>query len=842
MNLRLAMVAAMAVILVSVREFALISGGAWLIIVIGAAAVIALAGTLTRLTSTLAGGSATLLAAVMAIPMLATPSLYWKVGGVAIVIACAASSRLRLLVPFATLTTYLAALLLYLNALFSGPQSLARVVPTAASLRHLLDLVSAGQATAGGAAPVLDTHGVQLLAAGGIGLAAVAVDFLAVRLHRPAIAGLPLLVVFMAPIVTAAKTGGIGGLFTFLLAAVGYLWLLSADGRERLRGWGRVVTVWHGTGEDEQLGGAEVGTLAATGRRIGFAAVCAAMLAPLLLPSLNMHRLFDSSDGGVHVQEVPLPNPVDQLHGLLIRPEIQRVLSYKTIPLTSPADFQPTAQYLQVYVLNYDNDSSSWQLVQPDHSTKVSPTALQPTPGLAPGTPTVLTRTKVTLGPVSGYAWPIFFLPVPYAPDLLQVPGSWREADDTLMIYSGRVGRNVAYTVTSQEADPTPAILEGSQQDLPASISAYQGFNSPVTNKLRAIAQQITRGTHNAYTRALALERWFLSGQFTYSLLSGVPNSPAGLLKFLTTSRHGYCQQFAFAFAVLARLVGIPSRIAIGYTAGQPGAHGTWQVTTADAHAWPELYFSGAGWIRFEPTPGGADGQGTAVQPSYVTAGSASTGPGSHTTKPGSHPSPAPSASTGLTHLPHVQVPPTGALPPSSSIAAGSGGASRMPLIIALLAILALAAAAPGTTRLVVRRRRWRAATGDAGLAQAAWLEICDDLEDFGLPCLASESPRTVARRVCSDTQIDAAAREAVGRIASTVEQAHYAPTPPAAGPIRMDVTIVRRALGRSSGFTARCQAGLLPASTLGPLRVAVRHGLGLLTGWMPTGRENSPA
>ena len=70
--------------------------------------------------------------------------------------------------------------------------------------------------------------------------------------------------------------------------------------------------------------------------------------------------------------------------------------------------------------------------------------------------------------------------------------------------------------------------------------------------------------------------------------------------------------------AVLARLVGIPSRIEIGYTSGIK-QHGRWQVTTADAHSWPELYFTGLGWLRFEPTPGGHDGQGTARQPNYAT-------------------------------------------------------------------------------------------------------------------------------------------------------------------------------------------------------------------------------
>ena len=74
--------------------------------------------------------------------------------------------------------------------------------------------------------------------------------------------------------------------------------------------------------------------------------------------------------------------------------------------------------------------------------------------------------------------------------------------------------------------------------------------------------------------------------------------------------------------AVLARLLGIPSRVAVGYTAGTRAGHGVWQVTTADAHAWPELYFPTVGWTRFEPTPGGPAAQGTATRPNYPAVGS----------------------------------------------------------------------------------------------------------------------------------------------------------------------------------------------------------------------------
>ena len=92
--------------------------------------------------------------------------------------------------------------------------------------------------------------------------------------------------------------------------------------------------------------------------------------------------------------------------------------------------------------------------------------------------------------------------------------------------------------------------------------------------------------------------------------------------------------------AVLARLAGIPSRVVVGYTQGVDIGSGTWEVRTSDAHAWPELYFNGAGWLRFEPTPSGSTGQAgqaTASDPAYSVPPVGSIGP---------TPQPTPSAST----------------------------------------------------------------------------------------------------------------------------------------------------------------------------------------------------
>jgi transglutaminase-like putative cysteine protease len=833
MNHRLTIAAALAVLLASVSLFSLINGAAWYVQASGAVLIVALAGTLTRITPLHAAIGATVLAVIACVPMLAAASPYLKATGAALIVACAASaSGLRPLRVVAGLVSYLAALLIYLNLLHAAGQSFLGVIPTPHSLHHLAVLVSNGAAENQLSPPVPGRPGVILLAAASIGLVAIVVDFLAVRLHRPAIAGLPLLVVFMAPIASSANMRGLASAIAFLLAAVGYLALLSSDGRSRLRGWGRVITVWHYAGEDERLAGADMGALAATGRRIGLAAVCAAVIAPVLVPGLTFHKLFSghgTGGGGGH-ESVGLPNPVAQLHGLLSRSTPRQVLTYHT-------DIDDASDYLQVYVLNYDSRAGDWDLVRPTHGTKVSKGPLLPAPGVAAGTPAQPVHTRVSIPRAVGFSGPIDFLPVPYWPMKAHVPGHWRQAPGTLMIYSGDASTNgLSYTVTSGAVEPTASAL-AARQHIPAAVkSEYLGFTSHVTRQLKQIALNVTKGKTTAFDKAVALEHWFLSGRFTYSLsATGLSNNPRGLLTFLTTDRQGYCQQFAFAMAVLSRLIDIPSRVAIGFTAGHERADGTWVVTTADAHAWPELYFSGVGWLRFEPTPGGSGGQPTAVEPAYVsnpTSGSSSGGKQGSTTAPTGGGKSSKGAINNLKNKLHE----TGA-----GVAGGTGQAHQPgpPVGLIVLAVIVLIAAAPGTIRLVSRRRRWSSATGDAGLAAAAWQELRAELDDYGTPGRPSESPRALARRIGSFSGMDEAGRQAIGRIAAVVERARYAPAPAAAGEIRSDVATVRRSLARSATRGARWRARLWPSSTLKPVRAWLRGITGVLTGWSPASGEN---
>jgi transglutaminase-like putative cysteine protease len=833
MNYRLSVAAAVAVILASVSEWVLIDGAGWLFCSIGAVIVIAAAGIVTRLAPAQAAIAATVLAAAASVPFLTDRSLLVKLAGLVIIGLCAASaSRIRAFRPFADTVTYLAALFLYLNLVLASAKSFLFVIPTASSLKHLVWLVGQGTNLAGNSPPVQDISGVILLAAGSIGLAAMVVDLLAVRLRRPAIAGLPLLVLYLAPIATAAKPGGPGSIVTFLLAATGYLVLLSSDGRSRLRGWGRVITVWHYAGEDDRLGGADIQGIAATGRRIGVAAVCAAMIAPFLLPHLNLHRLFARQSGGLGSIEAVLPNPVDELNTLLASKTTLPVLSYQS-PGSDPGE------YLQVYVLNYDSASHIWSLLPPNPSIAIGVTALSQPAGLAQATPVTQTTTQIKLdnvaGSSSGYNSSLFFLPVPYYPIELSLSGAWSESERSLMIYSGSGSHSgLSYTVTSGQPVITEA-EENSKAPIPRDIrDSYLGFKSSVTARLSGIADQITSTASTPFAKARALEHYFqASGGFTYTLKAlHLQNSAQGLLTFLTKEKKGSCEQFAFAMAVLARLVGIPSRVAIGFTSGtQTHAGGRWLVTTADAHAWPELYFPTLGWLRFEPTPGGANGQGTAVQPAYATQGesaqSGSTGPSDQLKPTG------PPPISGQDSQGHLRAAPPDPVGTVSALPSARHPAPIGAILLGVLAALLLASAVPAATRVIGRRRRWRAAADNQALASAAWQEVCADLADFGLIHRASETPRALARRLCADASIEESAHAAIRRISTVVERTRYAPEPAAADGIHADVRQVRRALARNSSVTTRLRARLFPASTITPILRKFRHSFGQLTGWV---------
>ena len=144
----------------------------------------------------------------------------------------------------------------------------------------------------------------------------------------------------------------------------------------------------------------------------------------------------------------------------------------------------------------------------------------------------------------------------------------------------------------ARDADPQYESVAGQYTQLP----------SKLPERVRQAAADATLGIVEPYKMAEALET-YLSSNFRYTLTpSNVPSGRDFVEYFLETGE-GYCVYFASAMAVMARSLGIPSRMVCGYGVKPAGYH-SWIATGTEAHAWVECYFKGLGWIEFDPTAG----------------------------------------------------------------------------------------------------------------------------------------------------------------------------------------------------------------------------------------------
>jgi len=771
---------------------------------------------------TLAAAIATVLASVSLYPIFTgAPLWFWDgLGAVLVVAAVGTLTRLRRLPVTACLAAGLAGLLLYLNAVFSSG-SLLGVIPTGASLRLLWDMAGQGfSESAHYAPPVPQLNGMLLLAVGGIGITALLTDLIAVRLQSAALAGLPLLLLFTEPFTLSASRNAVGTTVAFCLGTIGYLGLLSSEGRDRIREWE------HPSPDPNLM--PDTRALAAAGRRVGTASVVLALCVPLLIPGLHATQLFSSGQagiggtgGGAGVGGVGFPDPNTTLSN-----ELHTSAASEEFTYTSTSD---TPDYFQLYVL--DNlTGNGWQMFdQPESLVSVNPHMPAP-PGLDSGAPVTQVETRVTMSNSLGQD-ALGALPVPYPAASILAPGTLQADKTSLMVFDNdvRLG-GLGYTVNSLEVSPTPTNLNGAAAP-PADILSHYTEIPSSYDALTSFAESVVRsvGAKTPYEDAVALQQYLANGSFKYTLTAPTIKDETGLANFLETTKQGYCQQFSFAMAVLARLLHIPSRIAYGFTSGTAISNNEWLVTSHDAHAWPELYFQGFGWLRFEPTPAGsAAGEGTATDPSYtLSAASGTTQPSLHPTQ-GAAPA-APGATTaGGARGGRITLPVGGA--GAASAGRGHGVNPWEILGLCVLGLLVITAGAPAVIRLLIRRRRWLGSRGarrtrdgtDAARAHAAWRELRDDLVDYQVGCLPSQSPRAAAAQAAATLELAEPAVAALRRIAMAEERARYAARADSAAGLRHDSAVVRRAIAAAVPRSTRWRARLLPPSVLWPALAAV--------------------
>jgi hypothetical protein len=163
----------------------------------------------------------------------------------------------------------------------------------------------------------------------------------------------------------------------------------------------------------------------------------------------------------------------------------------------------------------------------------------------------------------------------------------------------------VSYTVVSRVPTPTAQELQAIPPLYPPDIrERYLQLPETVPQRVVDLAWEVVDGADSVYERARLLERYLRA--YPYSLQVARPPEDRDVVDyFLFDAREGYCDYYATAFVVMARSAGLPSRLATGYAGGEVDpATGERVVVEANAHSWPEVYFPGWGWVRFEPTAG----------------------------------------------------------------------------------------------------------------------------------------------------------------------------------------------------------------------------------------------
>lgn len=810
-----------------------------------------------RIRMTVMAGVATLAGSIGLYPLFEEPRWFWAGFGAVLAAGGAGMLTRRLRLPAVLcLLGGLLALLLYLNLVYAADSAWLLVLPSPESVRYLADLYADGwQAANRYAAPVPLLPGISLMAAAGIGLVAVLVDLLAVRLRRAAPAGLPLLAMYSVP--AAVRDDGVSWL-AFGVGALGFLGLLMADAREQFGGWGRMVTT-HRRQREVPLAGArpdpaepparlDAAALAASGRRIAAVSVAVAVLVPAAVPGLHPRGILGIGGGeGDGTQTVTTPDPLVSLKRELTRLDESVVLTYRTDDPQGP-------DYLRLYALDrFDGDRWTYSPLQSTSKDRLPDGGdLPPPPGMTIASAHEVTTTIHVRREVKNMT----FLPAPYAPANVSIKGDWRVHAPSLMIYSLRDsagGRS--YTVKSVRAEPTAGQLAAGGNYPADIVSHYTAVPRNIPRRVRRLAEEVTAGSGTALAQAIKLQRWFTqTGGFNYDLSAPAPQHGSDLVDFLLHSKRGYCEQFAASMALMARILGIPSRVAMGYTPGSEVRPGEWVVRSRDAHAWPELYFQGTGWVRFEPTPSGAAGQGTADVPGYSLPAISTPGGG-----PESANAPVPESSSqagddaaapsaGPQH--RNDTGPEGAAAPEDG---EQDGFAATPWLAGGLLVLLLTAV-PMVLRVLTRRRRWavltappgpedrpastrrrgrpsfgrttpRAAPDPEGAAHAAWREMRADALDHGVRLRSSDSPRATARRLGELLELDTAGVQALTRIARAEEMARYslARSPESPERLREDVRIVRDAFAASVGRRTRWRARLLPPSTMEQTREALQ-------------------
>jgi transglutaminase-like putative cysteine protease len=556
-------------------------------------------------------------------------------------------------------------------------------------------------------APVAYVGGWSLLAAIGTGIAVLLGDTFAFRARARGEALVPagVLFVFVAAVGVSRHRVGL----TLGLVAAGVL--AAALLRARYAQPPRTVL-----GRPRRSLGITLPAVAA----VGVAVVIGAWAVGPRLPGAEADALIDTKGRGGGVTEVL--NPLVDIRARLVDRGATELF---VVRAASPAYWRATGLS--------DFDGTSWDL--PDGSlVDADGTLANPAPGS-----TELVQ-QIEIRGLGGELLPAAAEPTRASGEGLQ----WAPEASTLVHDDPDLQRGDRFEVVSAIPNFSPDVLRATTSNRPPDpiyLSLPENFPASVGN----LAADVTAGTTTTYDAMVALQNWFRS-EFDYSLEVPQGHGTSAIEAFLR-QRIGYCEQFAGTFAAMARTLGVPARVAVGFTPGL-GEGGEYTVLGKNAHAWPEVWFDGLGWVAFEPTPGrgapGAEGY-TGVAPAQDETTPAPVEPGEGD---GGAPTVSEVPPTVVPTIPPSEVPPEqiGDQTPEAQLAESGTVPNHGPPWSALLTVAGVLGAVAAAPALVRWWRRRRPSADVAGQMIQLWQRALGAVAATGFHADPSLTPLEQAR------------------------------------------------------------------------------------------------
>ncbi|WP_454085809.1 transglutaminaseTgpA domain-containing protein [Georgenia sp. Marseille-Q6866] len=695
--------------------------------------------------------------------------------------------------------------------------------------------------------PAPATPGLTFVVLGSIAALALVVEALGVTFRAGALAGIPLL------LVSAGAASGSGQALDpryFLVGAAAWLVLLSQQGRARLEEWedrpdaavsvDRVAAV---RGNHHRLG--------VTARVMGLSALLLAVVLPGMLPHLPPTVLVDGRSGEGAPGTVSFTDTLDLSQDLADRSNAP-VIRFRTDD-SSPPPLRVTAsltyadgQWLPVgdatsgpYRMPALNPMSALGYPESGIESTLRTMTVTQNGMRAPQLAMPYPPSEVDLGEVE-WTWDSLTeaMHVDAAPGTYEVQYREMGGLETLPAEIGAPPEPVAdryppddlvdevledgtiFTMSPDGMTVATMYPDGRYESYlsdgtavvehpDGTVERMFGYGGPNTLEVdpasrtvvEELAAEVTGDRTNQIDVALEIQRYLRSPEFTYSLtladpVEGADGQPLDPISHFLATKQGYCTQFATAMVMLARAQDIPARLAIGFLPGSRGLDGTRTVVASDAHAWPELFITGLGWTRFEPTPG----QRSGTAPTFATEGQQQEAPAPQEVPSTEEPTVAP------------------ALPDSAGGAGGSGEEGWFErhaevigwTALGLAAVLALASVVP----LAGRWQRWRSRRGrsPAEQVEGEWSVLVESLADLGVAPPAAATPRALRDHYAREIAPDVPTREALGRATDRLESARYAGQAPELGTMREDVRQVVEWQRARVTRRRRLLATLLPA------------------------------